>query len=354
MERNIVRVMVLGNAKSVHVQKFISIYQEKGFEVFIATICPEEKIKVTQFAFKSLNRIISYLKLAFFFPFLVRKFKPDFIHSHYATFYGFIAAISLYKPHLLSAYGSDIYQKRGFFNFLTRIALFCASVVTHDSKTLGKRIEEMIGTERKRKKTVFLPFGVNTQIFKKKKIYETIKKFTIVSTRSLEPLYDVETLVRAVPDIIKSYPNTNFIIIGKGSQTKKIENLTRELGIENNICFIKRFLEQKDFMQYFLTANIYVSTSLSDSTSVSLLEAMSSCLIPVITDLPDNREWIRPGINGFVFRKKKPKDLAANIKLAISSYSNMTQSLKENRSLIIQKASIEYTSKRIDQIISVF
>lgn len=354
MESPLVRVMVLGTAKSVHVKKFIKFYQDKGFEVAIATIRPCKTIQVTQFSFKSIKRIFGYLKLAIFFPFLVRKYRPDFIHSHYATFYGFIAAISLYKPHLMSTYGSDIYKERGFFNFLTRMALLRATMITYDSKTIGDKIEKMIGHERKRKKTVFLPFGIDTKVFIKSVPKKSIEGFTVVSTRKLEPLYNVETLLRAVPAIVKSFPKTEFLILGNGSQSKKLKDLSIALEIEDNISIIDRFLEEADFIKRFLTADIYISTSLSDSTSVSLLEAMSSCLVPVITDLPDNREWIHSGINGFVFKRKNPDDLAAKIKQAISNYSEMTQSLRENRRVVEQKASFEFVSEKIDQIIELF
>jgi glycosyltransferase involved in cell wall biosynthesis len=46
--------------------------------------------------------------------------------------------------------------------------------------------------------------------------------------------------------------------------------------------------------------DIYVSTSLYDGTSVSLLEAMGSGAFPIVTDIPSNREWISPGQNGFL------------------------------------------------------
>jgi len=47
-------------------------------------------------------------------------------------------------------------------------------------------------------------------------------------------------------------------------------------------------------------ADIYVSTSLYDATSVSLLEALASGAFPVVTDIPANREWISDGESGFL------------------------------------------------------
>jgi hypothetical protein len=49
--------------------------------------------------------------------------------------------------------------------------------------------------------------------------------------------------------------------------------------------------------------DIYVSTSLSGRTSVSLLEACIRC-ISVVSDIPSN-EWISDGENDFVFNRPR-------------------------------------------------
>jgi len=51
---------------------------------------------------------------------------------------------------------------------------------------------------------------------------------------------------------------------------------------------------------YFNEADVYVSSSYSDGTSVSLLEAMACKLPVIVTDLPSNREWVTPGVNGWL------------------------------------------------------
>ena len=55
-------------------------------------------------------------------------------------------------------------------------------------------------------------------------------------------------------------------------------------------------------------AEIYLSASLSDSTSVSLLEAMASCAVPVVSDIEGNREWVGEGEGARLF---PPGDSAA-------------------------------------------
>ncbi len=318
----------------------------------IATINPDDNLPAKQFSYKGLNRHFSYIRLALVFPFLVRRIKPDIIHSHYATFYGFIASASFYKPHILSAYGSDIYQVGGFFKLLTKIALLGATLLTYDSINLGKKIKGILGSRKRGIKLIYLPFGVDSELFSKEILNPVLNDFTIISTRQLTPRYDVKTLIKSIPEVINHYPKTKFVIIGIGSQQGNLQKLVQELGIINSVKFLGRKKNQEEFVKCFLTADIFVSTALTDSTSVSLLEAMSSSLLPIVTDLPDNREWIKHGINGYIFKRGDEMDLAEKIIQAISSYPEMINALQMNREMIIEKASIAITSERLIQALS--
>jgi glycosyltransferase involved in cell wall biosynthesis len=85
-------------------------------------------------------------------------------------------------------------------------------------------------------------------------------------------------------------------------------------------------------------ADIYVSTSLYDGTSVSLLEAMGSGAFPVVTDIPSNREWITDAENGFLVPTGDESILAGKIVEAIRNKGLLVQANEKNRALIEQKA----------------
>jgi glycosyltransferase involved in cell wall biosynthesis len=78
-------------------------------------------------------------------------------------------------------------------------------------------------------------------------------------------------------------------------------------------------LSSEEIARELRAADVYVSTSKSDSTSVSLLEAMASGAIPVVTDLPANREWITDGENGLIVKERTPRALAAAILQVLES-----------------------------------
>ena len=85
-------------------------------------------------------------------------------------------------------------------------------------------------------------------------------------------------------------------------------------------------------------ADIYVSTSLYDGTSVSLLEAMGSGAFPIVTDIPANREWITTGQNGFLVPVDEEKCLANRIIDAIRNQALLEKSRIKNLSIVEEKA----------------
>jgi len=86
-------------------------------------------------------------------------------------------------------------------------------------------------------------------------------------------------------------------------------------------------------------AHVYVSASLSDGTSISLLEALASGLFPVLSDLPQNREWIDPGLeNGILFPPGDPTALASALGRAISKPALRAGARGYNRQMTVDRA----------------
>jgi len=64
-------------------------------------------------------------------------------------------------------------------------------------------------------------------------------------------------------------------------------------------------IPQKDLPDYFRSSDIYISASLSDGSSVSLMEALACGSPALVSDIPGNREWVQPGKQGWLFPAKK-------------------------------------------------
>jgi glycosyltransferase involved in cell wall biosynthesis len=160
---------------------------------------------------------------------------------------------------------------------------------------------------------------------------------TVLSNRNLMPIYDVSCLIRAIPLVLKEEPEVRFLIAGEGSEKEKLEREAMHLTRPSSIQFMGRV--PHDQMPGLLAgAHIYVSTSLSDGTSVSLLEAMASGVFPIVTDIPSNREWINDGENGFLVSTGNEIKLADRIIGTIRNEELMEKAVERNREIVKEKA----------------
>jgi len=87
--------------------------------------------------------------------------------------------------------------------------------------------------------------------------------------------------------------------------------------------------------KYLGLSDIYASSSLSDAMSVSKLEAMACGLIPVVSDIPANREVISDGENGFIF-KNNPEELSKKLSYVIKNYDEIKGKIVKSNLKIIE------------------
>lgn len=113
----------------------------------------------------------------------------------------------------------------------------------------------------------------------------------ILSVRRHEEVYDVETLIRAFPAVAARFPEARLVVGGSGSLTGHLEDAASRSGARARIRFVGE-REGAALAELYRTADVYVSTSLTDGSSISLLEAMACGLVPVVADIPGNRQWV--------------------------------------------------------------
>ena len=233
---------------------------------------------------------------------ILKEINPDILDCHYITINGYLGAISGFHPLVLTAWGSDILitpERSPVHRFLTSMSLKRADLIMSLSFTMTEQIAEL-GADRNRINEVLI--GVDTSKFRPFKGYNHMKRNigisdrapVIISTRSFEPVYDIETLLKAVAIVSKNIPEIRCIVLGEGSQKHYLHNMRESLNIEDNVVF-PGYLAPDELVRYLNISDIYVSTSLSDGASNSLMEAMATGLAPVVSDIPANRTFVVDG-----------------------------------------------------------
>ena len=250
---------------------------------------------------------------------ILRQVNPDIVHLHAQHQYSPAILLSG-LPFILTSWGKEVLELShadpAWF-WLAKVTASKANKVTVDAKCL-KKIWINMGVPDE--KIEVIPFGVDTKEFNPKIDGDTMRKkldidqedVIVISTRAFYIDYDISCLIRAIPLVLTKHKNIKFVIKGSGPLENHLKNLAEKLGVFHNIRFVG--LVPRDEVSRFLSAaDIYVSTCLVDSTSVSLLEAMACGLAPVVTDIPGNREWIDDEKNGLLFPSGNSKALAEKV-----------------------------------------
>ncbi len=149
-------------------------------------------------------------------------------------------------------------------------------------------------------------------------------QFTILSTRGWEPIYGVDILAKAFVKAANQYQGLRLILLGNGSQANYLRNIFTRGGVMERVI-LPGSISQADLAKYFNMANLYVSASHSDGSSVSLMEALACGRPVLVSDIPGNREWVQPGVNGWWFRDGNVDDLAKKITLAIDQSEQLNE-----------------------------
>ncbi|MCD6569589.1 MAG: glycosyltransferase [Deltaproteobacteria bacterium] len=272
---------------------------------------------------------------------LIIKERPDIIHGNWIVPTGLIAVIGgrvTNVPVVNTARGMDIrVSSRGLIAVLFNLAVRLSNKITIVSPAMRNR-KGLKGAE-------VISSGVDDMFFD---IPSGHKELEVICTRSLEPLYNVETLIRSIPIVFKEIPDVRFIIAGAGSQEEYLKGLVKDLGVGQSVEF-PGAIPNEYVAGLMKEAKVYVSTATADGTSVSLLEAMAAGLIPVVSDIDANRSWITHGKDGYLFKAKDHQDLAKNIIKALADKSPVS-SLEQKRAGLKERISWSSVAKRFIDI----
>jgi glycosyltransferase involved in cell wall biosynthesis len=358
------RICCVGDGGSIHTQRWVNYFARKSHEVHLIcwTLLPgyDENIhthSLTRLPPRKWTRYVSALLWIFQTWRLIKKIKPDVVDGHFITSYGFLAACSRFHPLVVSAWGSDVLvlPKRNFlFKAITKYALERADVVTCDAEHLKTALMEL-GTEPQKISVVY--FGTDTDKFKPAQRNRGLEQAlgivdspTVISLRSLEPIYDIDVLINAIPLVLKEVPEARFIIGGRGSQEAELKELARSLGVLESIKFVG-FIRNEEIPQYLTSSDVYVSTSSSDAgLSAATAEAMACELPVVVTDFGDNRRWVKDGENGFVVPLRDPRALAERIIYLLKNEDARMEFGRKNREIIKEKNDYSKEMEKTERI----
>lgn len=290
---------------------------------------------------KTLDHQVDFLRKRGYFKKVLIKISPDIVHAGWVQDTGYITALSGFHPFLLMPWGCDVLTLPGISKKYLRITKHVfskADMVACDCETVKKKIIELSGYDKN--KIAIFHFGVDLRLFNPANSKEDLliklhwkNKKIVIITRNFEKIYGLNYMIEAAPQIIKEVPDARFIFCGDGEEKQNIEEMIETLGVSNHV-YLAGLVEHGMLPVYLNSAAVYVSPSLSDGTSVSLLEAMACAKAVVVTDIPANLELVKDGYNGLTAPVKNSKFLAEKIIVLLKNNDLMRTMGERNRALV--------------------
>ncbi|MDD5084867.1 MAG: glycosyltransferase family 4 protein [Candidatus Omnitrophica bacterium] len=120
-----------------------------------------------------------------------------------------------------------------------------------------------------------------------------------------------EYLVKAVPEILKEFPNIRVLIIGDGPYRRQLEKLTKCLNLEHYVLFLGN---RRDVIRLLSVVDIFILPAVwREGFGLSMIEAMTAKKPIVVTNICALNTIITPGVNGLMVPPKDSKSIAGAI-----------------------------------------
>lgn len=275
---------------------------------------------------------------------VIRRVQPDVIHAGPIQSAAFLSALSGFQPLVSMSWGSDLLmdaERDWKMRFATRYTLRRSTVMVGDCDAVRKKASDFgFPTER----VVLFPWGVDLSRFSPGEPGELRRRlgweddFVVLSLRTWEPLYGVDVVVKAFCQAAAREPRLRLMLLGGGSQAGHLRQLLAQHGLLERVHFGGQ-INGDDLPAYYRAADLYVSASHSDGSSVSLMEALASGLPVLVSDIPGNREWIGPDEGaGWLFPDGDFAALAAGMLRAVAEESGLPERRRAARSLAERRA----------------
>lgn len=245
----------------------------------------------------------------------VERIKPDLIHAGPIQRVAYLAALIGFHPLLTMSWGFDLLEdaKRDErWAEITRFVLERSDWFTSDCRTT-RDLAVSYGMDPQRA-TIF-PWGVDLDLFNPERRgmmrrqvgYE--EDLLIVHTRSWEPRYGVDVALSGFWQAVQVEPHLRMFMLGGGSQEAMVKGFVEEKGLQDRILF-SGYKQNDALAGYYQAADVYLSASHIDGSSVALMESMACACPALVSDIPANLEWVEDGKQGWIFRDGQAGDLA--------------------------------------------
>lgn len=283
----------------------------------------------------------------------VRREKIDIINVHWILPNGPMALVVSKLtgvPYVVTLPGTDVYLARRFkvFGWVAKLVANNAAGILSNSSYILKR---MIDLGVKRLPTGVISYPSDAVKLKpstegvevlRSRLGFTKENFIILSVGRLVYKKGFEYLLRAMPSVVRKYPQAWLVIGGEGDLMSDLKNLSQKLRISKHVVFIGT-IARNEILKYYNLADVMVAPSIVDKFGnvdggpVVSFESMACGKPQIATDILGVADYIVDGINGYKVPQKNADAITATLIKLIENEPVRERMGKANRKLILDK-----------------
>ena len=312
-----VRLCFIADGRSIHTQRW-ACHFGKNHEVHLITYddpgrdLPGVTVHVVRSRFE--NLYLAFWPRHIRVRRLIEEIDPDLVHAQFITKYGFHLPLGSRWPTVVSAWGDDILilpPRSRLIRRYTKRVLERVDLVYAVSEDLRTHIVKDFGIPPGKVRHV--PIGIDTSVFiPGARENGKDRPVVIFSNRGFFPVYDTRTLLAGFDSARRANPRISLVLKGDGPEEDEMRRLVASMDLSDTVTFRERS-DYSEVPADLQGADIFVSTATSDGTPVSVLEAMSTGLPCIATNVGGVPEWIQDGVNGLLIPPKDPGALSRAI-----------------------------------------
>jgi glycosyltransferase involved in cell wall biosynthesis len=282
---------------------------------------------------------------------ILRGVAPDVVLATYVTSNGLAAALAWDGPLVVSARGGDALEQESGTRLpawlRARLLRFVCRRAVAVHAVSAELVEALRGAGIPSETIVEFPIGVDADRFRAiERTRPVAGPLRMIGTRAHDVVYHNEVILDAFARLRAAGRDLRLDLVGDGPLLDDRRRQAERLGVADRVRFLPR-IANDDMPALLREADIYVSASSSDGTSASLLEALATGLLPIVTRIRANEPWVSDGVNGFLFGVGDAADLARVVVAALGRDDVRDRARTENPALVRARANLAANNTRM-------
>ncbi len=334
----------LANVLSNNYKVYLIILKGNCIEPSLYEMLDENKVEIIKLKNSTLKNIISIYKL-----FKKNEITTVFSYLASANFInGFVGKIAKVQNRIGGIRNAQLSRKKLPFERFFHNKLLTTSISNSYSA-----VTEL--TQKGFNKSKF--HVIHNAFDLKQELLERLSKknINVLSVARFVPQKDYFTAIDAVKLIVEPLKKTEYtfryFIVGYGAQEKEIRDRIKKLDLEKHIEVV---INPNNVFEYFKKADIFLTTSLYEGMSNSVMEAMSFSLPIVTTNAGDMEFLVKDNYNGYICPFKDSKMISDKILELVTNYKLRSQMGLNSYSMLENSFSLQNFSKNYTNLLNSF